>query len=106
MGYKRRKKLDGRTKEARRIASIEKLIRSDLDAASIQILERDIAYLSFYSEQLLAGDIKSKSTKSLPGFLKCHTALKGAILSLRNIRGSKPRSQGLASLLSDEDADE
>jgi hypothetical protein len=41
MGYKK-KKLDGRRREAKKIAQVQKLIASDLDCAAAEILRRDI----------------------------------------------------------------
>ena len=100
MGYKRRKRLDGRTKEARRIAQIQELVKSDLNAAAVQILERDIAYLTAYGESLVKNDMTSKSLKSLPNFLKIHTALKGALAALNKLKPGK-QPKGLADLFDD-----
>ena len=102
MGYKRRKTLDGRTKEARRISQMQELVRSDLNAAAVLILERDVAYLATYAEQLVKGDMQSKSVKSLPHFLKVHLATKGALAALQKVQiGSKKK--GLADLFVDEE---
>ena len=101
MAYKK-KILDGRSKEARRISKIKKLIATDLNKAAVQILERDISYLVVYAESLVKKDMSAQTVKSLPNFLKIHAALKSALAALDKLKPGKAESKSLADLFAED----
>ena len=105
-----KKALDGRTKAGRSIRDMKKLIRSDLDAAAVKILQNDIASLSVVSRLCLdkalgdpnkAVDAKGNLHLAMSNYLKIQTALKQALVALRKFEPQKPG--GLAGLFEDDE---
>ena len=96
-----KKKLDGRTRSAKEIRQMQKLISDDLDKAAVQILERDIAYLAIFGDRIFKKDM---NTKGLSDFLKIHASIKSALVALKKFQGAKPA--GLAGLFDDTDDEE
>ena len=105
-----KKALDGRTKAARSIRDVKKLIRSDLDAAAVKILQQDIASLSVVGrlcleralkEQDKTLDAKGNLHPAMINYLKCQAAVKSGLVALKKFDQNK--SKGLSELFKDED---
>jgi len=104
-----KKILDGRTKAARSIRDVEKLISSDLDAAAVKILQKDIAALSVVGQLCLERALNDPENAigadgilhpGLANYLKFQSAAKAGLLALKKFDQKKAR--GLADLFEDE----
>jgi hypothetical protein len=104
-----KKTLDGRTKVARSIRDVEKLVRSDLDTAAIKILQKDIANLSVVGQLCLekslsdpdrAVDTKGNLHPGLSNYLKCQAAVKAGLVALKKF--DKRKSGGIADLFEED----
>ena len=103
-------KIDGRTKAARSIRDMKKLISSDLDAAAVKILQQDIASLSVVSRLCLdkalgdpnkAVDAKGNLHPAMRNYLKCQAQVKAGLLALKKFDQKKGR--GLADLFDNDE---
>ena len=101
---------DGRTKVGRYIREIKKLISSDLDAAAVKILERDIANLSVIAQLCFekalkkpdqAMDSEGNLHPAMRNYLKFQGAVKSGLLAIKKFEQKK--SGGIADFFEDED---
>jgi hypothetical protein len=107
-----KKILDGRTKVAREISEMEKLVTSDLDATSVKILRRDISNLTVIgqlclekalSNPELVVDKKGNLSPNLSNYLKCQAQVKASLVALKKF--DKKKSGGIGDLFGDPEDD-
>ena len=105
-----KKILDGRTKVARKISEIKRLVTSDLDATSVKILRRDVSNLTVIGQLCLEKalsnpdlieDKKGNLSPNLSNYLKCQAQVKASLVALK--RFDKKKSGGIGDLFGDED---